>query len=95
MNQSICKLLSLLFALIACESFAQESKQLETVTVNYKKIGFKQVGLYEGEFEEEYNVRGYTQLSIFDESLSDFWTSGGDICISSELISNGPSISLT
>ena len=91
MSQSICKLLSLLFLLITFESFAQESKQLEPVTVNYKKIGFKQVGLYDGEFEEEYNVRGYTQLSIFDESLSDFWTSDGEKCISSQLISNGVS----
>lgn len=91
MDRSICKLILLLLVFAGLQSFAQESEQLEPVIVNYKKPGLKKIGLYEGDFEEEYNVRGYTQLSIFDESLSDFWTSDGDKCISSKLINDGNS----
>ena len=65
---------------------AQDSLDLEPVEVSGKKFGLKKVGLYEGEYEEDYNIRGFNQLTIFEESLGDFWTSENATCISGKLV---------
>ena len=43
------------------------------------------MGLYDGAYSEEENIRGYTQLEIFNGNLIDFWTSEGKDCISGKL----------
>jgi hypothetical protein len=61
-------------------------KELKVVDIYGKKTGFKKVGLYDNELEEEYNIRGFTQLTIFENELTDeFWTSEGKECISGSL----------
>ena len=52
------------------------STVLESIDILSKKAGFKKMGLYDNEIEEDFNIRGYTQLTIFREDLTDeFWTS--------------------
>lgn len=62
---------------------------LDAVEITQKKFRVKKIGLYDGHRQEEYSVRGYTQLDIFDKSLADFWTSEGKTCISEKLIEEG------
>ncbi len=72
----------------ATSAFGQDTLDVEAVEVNKKKFRVKKVGLYEGKPQEEYNVRGFTQLSVFDESLADFWTSDGNSCIKGKLVAD-------
>ncbi len=59
---------------------------LDQVDIFGKKAGLKKVGLYDNELEEEANVRGFTQLTIFENDLTDeFWTAGGKACINGNL----------
>lgn len=85
MRLSVYNILPLLCVLVAFGSVAQDTLDFEAIDVTGKRSTFKKVGLYEGNYEEEYNVRGYTQLSVFESSLADFWTSEGDMCISGKL----------
>ncbi len=63
------------------------STVLESIDILSKKAGFKKMGLYDNEIEEDFNVRGYTQLTIFKEDLTDeFWTSGGKNCIEGKML---------
>jgi len=79
-------ILALLTAFISFASLAQDTLKIdEAVIVGQNVFEFKKKGLYEGEFLEEYNIRGYTQLEIFDESLANFWTTEDKTCISSHL----------
>ena len=78
------KLFLLLFSgLFLNETFAQDT--IASVEINGRKAGFKKMGLYDGAYSEEENVRGYTQLEIFNGNLIDFWTSEGKDCISGKL----------
>lgn len=77
------------------QTFAQDTLTLDEVEVYGKKAGFKKVKLYDGAFEEDENIRGYTQLDIFNGSLTDFWTSEGKECISGTLSNqDGPYLDL-
>lgn len=59
---------------------------LDQVDIFGKKAGLKKVGLYDNELEEEVNVRGFTQLTIFENDLTDeFWTAGEKACINGNL----------
>lgn len=66
-------------------TFAQDTLTLEGVEIYGRKTGFKKKKLYEGIFEEDENIRGYTQLEIFNGNLIDFWTSEGKECIDGKL----------
>jgi len=62
-------------------------KVLAPIDVTSKKAGFKKMGLYDNELEEDFNVRGFAQLAIFKEDLTDeFWTSGGKNCIEGKML---------
>ncbi|MDA7803597.1 hypothetical protein N8987_03375 [Crocinitomix sp.] len=84
-------LFTFLFSLTC--SFTQEdttSRKLDKVEVISKSAGFKKIGLYDDMPEEEYNIRGFTQLSIFENDLTDeFWMSKGLRCVSSQLEQEG------
>lgn len=67
--------------------FGQDTLDIHPIEIKKKKFRFKKSGLYEGDFKEEYNIRGFTQLSVFDESLADFWTSESKACIEGRLAS--------
>jgi hypothetical protein len=86
MAQSVFKISSFIFAFVAFGSFAQDTLDFDAIDVNGVRSGFKKVGLYDGNFQEEYNVRGYTQLSVFENSLADFWTSEGEMCVKGKLV---------
>ena len=72
MSHLYLKIASLLF--ISSFVLSQDTLSLETIEVSVEKKGFKKLNLYDGNIDEDFNVRGFTQLSIFQESLSDFWT---------------------
>ncbi len=94
-------LTAILFISCGVVSFSQEdttSKMLDNVEVVSKKFSFKKMGLYDHVPEEEYNVRGFTQLSIFENDLTDeFWMSKDTRCVSSRLKeeSEGTCLNLT
>lgn len=82
-----------LISLIGVNSFAQKkpdtSVDMKEVVVESDKpkkrtFKLKKRGLYDTEEAEEYNIRGYNQLLIFENTLTDeFWTSSeGSDCIS-------------
>ncbi len=66
-------------------SFAQDTLEFESIDIRKRRFGLKKKGLYEGQYEEQANVRGFSQLSIFDNSVADHWTSDGEMCIKSKL----------
>ena len=75
-----------LFFFISYSFLSQDTISLEPVEVSAKKKGFKKLNLYDGTINEDFNVRGFTQLLIFQESLSDFWTTESKKCIDTKLI---------
>jgi len=75
-----------LTALVSFATFSQDTLLIDAAIVMGNEFKFQKKGLYEGEFREEYNIRGFTQLEIFNESLADFWTTESERCISSSLV---------
>jgi hypothetical protein len=86
----------LLFSFIGANSFAQKKPDrnidmkeivVKSDKIEKRKFKFKKVGLYDSEEAEEYNIRGYNQLLIFEEALTDeFWMSSeGTDCISGNI----------
>lgn len=75
----------LLTALISYATFAQDTLVIDAAIVMGNEFEFKTKGLYDGEYLEEYNIRGCTQLEIFNENIADFWMTDGKECISSRL----------
>jgi hypothetical protein len=71
--------------LSATPVFGQDTLEMDAIEINKKKLRFKKTGLYEGKYQEEYNIRGFSQLTVFNESLADFWTSDGSSCIKGKL----------
>jgi hypothetical protein len=78
-------LLLFLSVIFLSTTFAQDTLTLDEVEVYGKKSGFKKMKLYDGVFEEDENIRGFTQLDIFSGNLIDFWTSEGKECINGTL----------
>ncbi|MFT6501562.1 MAG: hypothetical protein ACJASQ_001678 [Crocinitomicaceae bacterium] len=85
MQRLIRNLLIIFLALISFDILAQDTLQIDEVGVTAKRNAFKKIGLYDGEYVEEYNIRGFTQTTIFDGSLADFWTSDGSSCVSGNI----------
>ena len=83
----------IVFVTLGANSFSQEDTSsviLDGVEINSKKLGFKKVGLYDEMPEDDYNIRGFTQLSIFENDLTDeFWMSKDTRCVSSRLGGDG------
>jgi hypothetical protein len=86
MRQSAFRISSFILAFSAFGSFAQDTLDFEAIDITGTPSVFKKVGLYDGDFQEEYNVRGYTQFSLFENSLADFWTSEGEMCVKGKLV---------
>mmetsp|Transcript_31970 Transcript_31970/g.37265 ORF Transcript_31970/g.37265 Transcript_31970/m.37265 type:complete len:415 (+) Transcript_31970:1758-3002(+) len=74
-----------LLLFFSATALGQDTLDIEPIEINKKKFRFKKSGLYEGEFQEEYNIRGFTQLSLFERNLVDFWTSESKSCIEGKL----------
>ena len=49
----------------------QKTLLLEEVTILEKNYGFKKVGLYDEAEQDSYSIKGFSQLSIFDNDFSD------------------------
>ena len=78
--------LLLAFLISTLTIVAQDTLDLNKERNSDKKIRIKKLGLYDGEYEEEYNIRGFTKLDIFDGSLTDFWSTESVSCISGKLL---------
>ena len=83
------KFILFFFGMVSFSSFGQDTLELDAVQVNGTSFGFKKANLYEGVQQEEYNVRGFTQLEIFESNLLDFWTSPGVTCITGKINQKG------
>lgn len=60
----------------------QKTLLLEEVTILEKNYGFKKVGLYDEEEAKSYSIKGFSQLSIFDNDFSDeVWSTKNTACI--------------
>ena len=91
MNHSILKkglfLLAAVFTFNTAIAQDTTSRKLNSVEVTGVKFGFKQLGLYDNELEEKQNIRGFNQLTIFENDLTkDFWTSKNTRCVEGRLI---------
>jgi len=81
MLQSIHKTLLVIFCCCFFQNlFAQDTLELIEIEAPKKNL-FKKKGLYDTKIEERFNIRGFTQLNIFEESLIDFWKSDDNNCI--------------
>ncbi len=86
MLQLLHKTLLIIFCCSLLQSlFAQDTLELIEIEAPKKSL-FKKKGLYDTEIEERFNIRGFTQLNIFNESLIDFWKSEDNNCINSQLL---------
>jgi len=84
-----------LFLIAAATNALKAQDTLRPAEVNVKKTKFAKLGLYDGDYQEDFNVRGFAQLDIFSGSTSDFWKSEGSECINSSLTKdNTPSLLL-
>lgn len=82
------KNLFLFFGLIPVFLWAQDLpiQNLDEVRVLEKKFGFKKVGLYDEEEQSSYSIKGFSQLTIFDNNFSDeVWSTKNTACIQLKL----------
>ena len=92
MNHCAHKTFSLLLVfLISICSIAQDTLLINEVVVKSKKRQLKKKGLYDGEYVEEYNIRGFTQDVIFENELLDFWATEDLKCIEAKTLKDGES----
>tara|TARA_Y100001954_G_C15824855_1_gene611740 strand:- start:4955 stop:6124 length:1170 start_codon:yes stop_codon:yes gene_type:complete len=64
---------------------------INEVVVKSKKRQLKKKGLYDGEYVEDYNIRGFTQDVIFENELLDFWATEDLKCIEAKTLKDGES----
>ena len=82
MNLCVHKIfLFLLVILITLCSFAQDTLRIDEAVIKSKKLQLKQKGLYDGEYKEDYSIRGFTQNVLFENELLDFWSTEDLKCI--------------
>lgn len=82
------KNLFLFFGLIPVFLWAQDLpiQNLDEVRVLEKNFGFKKVGLYDEEEQSSYSIKGFSQLTIFDNNFSDeVWSTRNTACIQLKL----------
>jgi hypothetical protein len=58
------------------------------------KVQFKKVNLYDGPVKEQYNIRGFSQLVLFDENLVDYWSAENKSCLSYKIIPDNSEVSI-
>jgi len=51
-----------------------------------KKVTFKRLNLYDGPVFEQYNIRGFSQLTMFDDNLADYWSADNKKCLSYTIV---------
>lgn len=73
----------LIIILITSISWSQEDlKNLEGVDIIGNRFGFKKVGLYDEEAPEKFTIRGFSQMDIYIDELSDdFWSAKNTTCL--------------
>ena len=74
MNLCVHKIFSFLFVILMTSyTFAQDTLRINEAVIKSKKLQLKKKGLYDGDFIEDYNIRGFTQDILFEHELLDFW----------------------
>lgn len=64
------------------QDFPNRTVNLDAVTLLGKKTRFKKVGLYDESFADRPNIKGFSQLEIFTDAVSDeVWTVKNATCI--------------
>ena len=88
MNLCVHKIFSfLLVILISSSLFAQDTLRINEAVIKSKGIRLKKKGLYDGEYIEDYNIRGFTQDILFENELLDFWSTEDVSCIDAKSVS--------
>ena len=62
---------------------------INEVVVKSKKLQLKKKGLYDGEYVEDDNIRGFSQDVIFENELLDFWATEDLKCIEAKTLKDG------
>ena len=87
MNLCVHKTFSfLLVILITSSSFAQDTLRIDEAVIKSKKLQLKKKGLYDGEYIEDYSIRGFTQNVLFEDELLDFWATEDLKCIDANIL---------
>ena len=55
--------------------------RIDEAVIKSKKLQLKKKGLYDGEYQEDYSIRGFTQNILFENKLLDFWATEDLKCI--------------
>jgi hypothetical protein len=73
----------LIIIFITSISWSQEDlKNLEGVDIIGNRFGFKKVGLYDEESTKKFTIRGFSQMDIYIDELSDdFWSAKNTACL--------------
>ena len=67
-------------------TFAQDTLRINEAVIKSKKLQLKKKGLYDGDFIEDYNIRGFTQDILFENELLDFWSTEDLKCIEAKTL---------
>ena len=87
MNLCVHKIFSFLFViLITSFTFAQDTLRINEAVIKSKKLQLKKKGLYDGDFIEDYSIRGFTQDILFENELLDFWSTEDLNCIEAKTL---------
>ncbi|MAO45895.1 MAG: hypothetical protein CL823_01965 [Crocinitomicaceae bacterium] len=87
MNLCVHKIFSFLFVILMTSyTFAQDTLRINEAVIKSKKLQLKKKGLYDGDFIEDYNIRGFTQDILFEHELLDFWSTEDLKCIEAKTL---------
>ena len=76
----------LLIIFITSFTFAQDTLRINEAVIKSKKLQLKKKGLYDGDFIEDYSIRGFTQDVLFENELLDFWSTEDLKCIEAKIL---------
>jgi hypothetical protein len=72
------------------QGLKENIKDIQEVDVHGDRTGFKKIGLYDEEPTSSTSIKGFTQLSIFDNDISDeVWWTKNNSCIQVSLDEEG------
>tara|TARA_Y100000589_G_scaffold323048_1_gene356986 strand:- start:2433 stop:3602 length:1170 start_codon:yes stop_codon:yes gene_type:complete len=60
--------------------------RINEAVIKSKKLQLKKKGLYDGDFIEDYSIRGFTQDVLFENELLDFWSTEDLKCIEAKIL---------
>ena len=87
MNLCVHKIFSFLLVIfITSFTFAQDTLRINEAVIKSKKLQLKKKGLYDGDFMEDYSIRGFTQDVLFENELLDFWSTEDLKCIEAKIL---------